>query len=171
MSSPGSTSLGTIFISYRREDSAYPAGWLYDRLVGHFGADRVFKDIDSIQLGDDFAEIIGNAVGSCAVLLAVIDNKWLAVSDENGDRRLDDPDDFVRLEIETAFRRNVRVIPVLTGGARMPRASQLPRTIEKLASRQALELSRPAFTLILATWSLPWIGCCQRLEPEPPPIV
>lgn len=138
-------SSGSIFISYRREDSAYPAGWLFDRLADHFGPDRVFKDIDSIQLGDDFPEKIRAAVGSCAVLLAVIGERWLIVTGADGERRLDDPKDYVRLEIEAALARNVLVIPVLTNGTRMPRASQLPPSLQKLSDRHALELGPDHF--------------------------
>jgi TIR domain len=120
-----------VFISYRREDSGYPAGWLFDQLAASLGADRVFKDVDSIEPGDDFAEVISDAVSSCAVLLAVIGDRWLAAADEDG-RRLDDPGDFVRLEIEAALTRGVRVIPVLVGGARMPRPAQLPPSLASL---------------------------------------
>lgn len=145
MTASNSASSGGIFISYRREDTAYPAGWLFDRLVDHFGADQVFRDIDSIQLGDDFAEKIRAAVGSCAVLLAVIGDRWLTVTGEDGKRRLDDPSDYVRLEIEAALTRNVLVIPVLVAGARIPHSSQLPASLAKLAGRQALELSPSRF--------------------------
>src|SRR5437762_10003422 len=82
---PSATS-GRIFISYRRDETAYPAGWLYDRLSGHFGHGQVFKDIDSIQLGDDFVEVITRAVGSCDVLLALIGNEWPTMTDEHGRR-------------------------------------------------------------------------------------
>jgi hypothetical protein len=136
---------GRIFMSYRREDTAYPAGWLYDRLAGHFARSQVFKDIDSIELGDDFVEVITTAVGSCDVLLALIGDRWLALTGQDGRRRLDNPDDFVRLEIEAALARNVRVIPILVEGARMPRADELPTSLAKLARRQALELSPSRF--------------------------
>ena len=114
--------LGRIFISYRRQETAYPAGWLYDRLAGRFGRGQVFKDVDSIQLGDDFVEVITRAVGSCDVLLALIGERWLTISDEHGGHCLDDPNDFVRLEIEAALTRKVRVIPILVDGrgCRMP---------------------------------------------------
>jgi hypothetical protein len=82
---------GRIFISYRREETAYPAGWLYDRLADHYGGGQVFKDVDSIQLGDDFVEVITSAVGSCDVLLALIGDQWLTITDEHGRRRLDNP--------------------------------------------------------------------------------
>ena len=138
-------SVGGVFVSYRRDDAAYPAGWLVDRLVGRFGAGRVFRDVNSIQPGDDFVEDIMTAVGSCAVLLAVIGVRWLAVTGEDGRRRIDDPEDFVRLEIEAALARNVRVIPVLVDGARMPSATDLPASLQGLARRQALELSPANF--------------------------
>ncbi len=136
---------GRIFISYRREETAYPAGWLYDRLVEHFGQGQVFKDVDSIELGDDFVEVISAAVAGCDVLLALIGDQWLTVTGEGGRRRLEDPDDFVRLEVEAALTRNVRVIPVLVDGARMPRVAELPASLAKLVRRQALELSPSRF--------------------------
>ncbi len=136
---------GRIFISYRREETAYPAGWLYDRLADRFSGGQVFKDVDSIQLGDDFVEVVTRAVGSCDVLLALIGDQWLTITDEHGRRRLDDPDDFVRLEIEAALTRNVRVIPILVDGARMPNADELPDSLVKLVRRQALELSPARF--------------------------
>ena len=111
---------GRIFISYRRDETAYAAGWLYDRLAEHYGGGQVFKDVDSIELGDDFVEVINGAVGSCDVLLALVGDEWLTITDAGGRRRLDDPHDFVRLEIEAALARNVRVIPILVDGARMP---------------------------------------------------
>jgi hypothetical protein len=136
---------GRIFISYRRGETAYAAGWLYDRLADHYGGGQVFKDVDSIELGDDFVEVINVAVGSCDVLLALIGEDWLSITDAHGRRRLDDPHDFVRLEIEAALARNVRVIPILVDGARMPTAEELPNSLDRLARRQALELSPARF--------------------------
>ncbi len=145
MAGPIPAATGRIFISYRREETAYPAGWLYDRLADRFGGDQVFKDVDSIQLGDDFVEVITRAVGSCDVLLALIGDEWLTITDEHGRRRLDNRDDFVRLEIEAALTRKVRVIPILVDGARMPRGDELPESLAKLVHRQALELSPARF--------------------------
>src|SRR5215471_11922820 len=136
---------GRIFMSYRREDTDYPAAWLYERLASHFSGNQVFKDIDSIELGDDFVEEITTAVQSCEVLLALIGLRWLTAADRDGQRRLDDPNDFVRVEIEAALTRGVRVIPVLVEGARMPRADELPASLAKLIRRQALELSPSRF--------------------------
>ena len=136
---------GRIFISYRREDTAYPAGWLYDRLASRYGDGKIFKDVDSIELGDDFVEVITNAVGNCDVLLALVGDEWLTITDADGRRRLDDPNDFVRLEIEAALTRNVRVIPILVDGSRMPHAEEVPASLAGLVRRQALELSPNRF--------------------------
>jgi hypothetical protein len=132
---------GRIFLNYRREDTGWAAGRLFDRLSHRFGKDQVFKDIDSIHLGDDFVDAITSAVGSCDVLLALIGDRWLLITDGDGQRRLDDDNDFVRLEIEAALTRNVRVIPILVEGARMPRAADLPASMAKLVRRQALKLN------------------------------
>src|SRR4029077_18624727 len=102
---------------------------------------QVFKDVDSIQLGDDFVEKITSAVGSCDVLLALIGDRWLTITDQDGQRRIDDDNDFVRLEIEAALTRNVRVIPILVEGAHMPRAADLPPSMARLIRRQALTLN------------------------------
>jgi hypothetical protein len=139
------TASGRIFISYRREETAYPAGWLYARLVEHFGREQVFKDVDSIELGDEFPRVIAEAVGSCDVLLALIGGQWLTVADPHGRRRLDNPGDFVRLEIEAALQRGVRVIPILVDGATMPDAAELPPSLAGVVHRHALELSPSRF--------------------------
>lgn len=136
---------GRIFVSYRREDTAYAAGWLFNRLADHFGREQLFKDVDSIELGDDFVEVLTRAVASTDVLLALIGDRWLSITDDEGKRRLDNPDDFVRLEIEAALARKVRVIPILVEGAAMPAAEDLPPSLAPLARRQALELSPSRF--------------------------
>jgi len=130
-----------IFVSYRREDSRGDAGRLTDKLKAHFGDKQIFRDIEAIDPGLDFVETISNAVGSCAVLLAIIGPNWLKSADSTGQRRLDDPHDFVRLELSAALNRNIRVITVLVGGAAMPKAEELPSTLESFARRQAHELS------------------------------
>jgi hypothetical protein len=134
-----------IFISYRREDSDYPAGWLFERLAERFGRERIFKDVDSLRPGDVFAEVITDAIGSCSALVAVIGERWLTITDEYGRRRLDNPEDLVRLEIEAALTRGVRVIPVLVKGAAMPRSADLPPGLQPLAGRQAVGLSPYGF--------------------------
>ena len=129
-----------IFISYRREDSSGYAGRIFDRLREAFGKDRVFMDVSAIEPGVDFVEAIDHAVGSCAALIVVIGKKWLTCTDAAGRRRLDDPQDFIRLETATALRRNIRVIPVLVQDAPMPRDEDLPEELKKLARRQATEI-------------------------------
>jgi glycerophosphoryl diester phosphodiesterase len=132
-------------MSYRRDDTDFPASWLYERLSSHLGDDQVFKDVDSIELGDDFVEVINGAVGSCDVLLALIGDRWLTISDKDGNRRLDNPKDFVRLEIEAALRRRVRVIPILLGSAEMPTREELPPSLSRLTRRQAMRLTPSRF--------------------------
>lgn len=130
-----------IFISYRREDSAGYAGRLYDRLAAHFGTERVFMDVEGIALGTDFVEAIEQAVTSCKVLIVLIGRDWMEVADGAGNRRLDDPNDFIRLETSTALKRNIRVVPVLLEGAQMPREEELPEDLAALSRRQAIEVS------------------------------
>lgn len=139
MAASGSRHAG-IFISYRRTDASWPARWLADRLVGQFGDDAVFQDVESIRPGDDFAAEIEAGIRSCSVLLAVIGPRWLAEESDAG-QRLDDPQDWVRLEIESALRQGIRIVPVLVDGARMPSASELPPSLQSLARRQAVTLS------------------------------
>src|SRR6266516_14124 len=112
--------VGGIFLSYRRQEGSDFAGRLADRLAGRFGEGQVFFDVDAIEPGVDFAEEISRAVAACQVLLAIIGLDWLTTTDERGRRRLDDPDDIVRLEIEAALACGVRVIPILVEGAVMP---------------------------------------------------
>jgi hypothetical protein len=138
----GARIVARIFLSYRRDDSGGYAGRLYDRLSQHFGRAHLFMDVDTIPPGLDFVETIQDAiqdaVGSCDVLLAVIGRQWLTSTDHQGQRRLDNPEDFVYLEILTALERRIPVIPVLVGGASMPRPAELPDVLQPLARRQAL---------------------------------
>jgi len=137
--------MGGIFISYRREGGSGYAISLYDRLVKQFGQEQVFKDIEAIQPGTDFEKEIEGAVSSCDVLIAMIGKTWLISKDDMGNRRLDNPEDFVRIEINTALERNIRVIPVLVGGATMPKAQELPDNLVNLTKRQAMEISDKRF--------------------------
>ena len=141
---PG-TEGGGIFVSYRRQESSHLAGRLYDRLADRFGEGQVFIDVDTIQPGVDFAEEISRAVAACKVLLAVIGPNWLTVVDERGRRRLDDAGDIVRLEIEAALARDVRVIPILVEGAVMPGRDDLPESLAGLARRNALLIRHDSF--------------------------
>jgi hypothetical protein len=136
---------GQIFISYRREESRWSARSLYDRLTARFDQKQVFMDIDGIALGDDFVKEIENRVGECDVLIAVIGVHWLSSKDEHEGRRLDNPEDFVRMEIATALKRDIRVIPVLVDGAMMPRSTDLPDDLKALVRRNALRLSETGF--------------------------
>lgn len=150
-----------IFISYRRADSCAYAGRVYDHLVDRFGKSRVFMDVDSIEPGVDFIEVLQNTVGSCDVLIAVIGRQWLTATDADG-RRLDHPEDLVRVEVSTALSRNVRVIPALVGGAQMPASHELPEALAPLARRNAVEISDRSFvpTLNLLIESL------EKIIPE-----
>jgi hypothetical protein len=135
--------MSRVFISYRRDDSADVTGRIFDKLRSHFEQKLVvFRDVDFIPLGRDFREVITEAVESCEVLLAVIGPSWVDHRNEDGERRLDDPHDFVRLEIETALKRKIPVIPLLVSRARMPKAVQLPDSLEPLAFRNGLEVRR-----------------------------
>ena len=141
--------MARIFISYRREDSGTYARRLYERLVSQFGEAHVFIDTDTITPGEDFVRAIEESVDSCDVMLAVVGRTWLTSSDVLGrGRRLDNPHDFVRLEITRALIRSIPIIPVLVAGARMPDADQLPAALSGLARRQAWELRDPGFRQI-----------------------
>ena len=126
-----------IFINYRRDDSIGMAGQLHELLVQTLGRNRVFKGIHDIPPGIDFLAFLSGQVAACDVMLVVIGPNWLTAEDEAGQRRLDQPDDFVAIEIAAALARDIRVIPVLVEGARMPRESELPDTLKALARRQA----------------------------------
>ena len=129
--------MSKIFISYRREDSADVTGRIGDRLRDHFGGENIFTDVDDIPLGVDFRAHLDEAVSQCDVLLAVIGRDWLTVKNSDDKLRLDDPADFVRVEIESALQRDIPVIPLLVRGAKMPRQNQLPESIQGLAYRNA----------------------------------
>jgi hypothetical protein len=153
-----------IFVSYRREDSAGHAGRLFDRLAERFGKDTVFMDVEGIGPGTRFAEVIEKAVGACDVFLAVIGRHWLDCKDREGRRRLDDPQDFIRLETGSALARNVRVIPVLVEGASLPQRHELPEELQELTERQAIELRD-------THWNDDIEALIAKLEPgaKPPP--
>lgn len=133
--------MSAIFISYRREDSEGQAGRLFDDLIGSFGPDAVFMDVAGIDKGRDFRKIIDKHISSCKVVLVVIGKNWSDATDENGQRRLEQPSDFVRYETVAALGRDIPVIPVLIGRATMPRVDQLPSDISELAYRNAVELT------------------------------
>jgi tetratricopeptide (TPR) repeat protein len=134
-----------IFISYRREDSQALAGRLFDRLTRRFGNDRVFRDIDAIDPGAKFAEVIGERIGGCDALVALIGKGWLEAKDAEGRRRLDLPGDFVKAEIAAALAQGKLVIPALIEGTTMPAREALPAEIAALAERNALPISDSRF--------------------------
>jgi hypothetical protein len=134
-----------IFISYRREDSIDIAGRIYDRLSTHFGRDSVFFDVDTIPLGIDFRNYLEDWIGRSDLVLVIIGPRWLD-SRAGGDagttgRRLDNPADFVRIEVASALARGIPVIPVLVGGATMPGPARLPDSLADLAFRHAIEVN------------------------------
>jgi hypothetical protein len=131
-----------VFISYRRDDSADVTGRIFDRLRAHFDRQVVFRDVDNIPLGSDFREVIRAAVGGCRVLLAVIGPHWLDIESDGGLRRLDDPNDYLRLEVEAALARDIPVVPVLVGRAGMPPADRLPESLRPIAYKQGIEVRR-----------------------------
>lgn len=171
MSSPYSQGKPSkIFISYRRSESAAYAGRLSDQLRAHFGSQIIFIDVESIEPGRDFVEAIEDAVSSCKILLVVIGRQWLTCANERG-RRLDDPSDFVRLEIAAALKRGVRVIPVLIQGVTMPREEDLPDEIAPLARRQAWDVSDIRWNQdvgkLIEKIARDVPGIVQRSTPEP----
>jgi hypothetical protein len=134
-----------VFINYRRSDASRMAQQLYDKLVAEFGLGRVFMDIDSISLGVDFDQKLAHSLSQCKAQLVVIGDRWLTAEDKYGARRLDNPNDYVRMEIEFALRRDMLVIPILVDGASMPPPSDLPGQLRALARRNGESISRTRF--------------------------
>ncbi len=130
-----------VFISYRREDSRGDAGRFTKDLREYLEEGQIFRDIDAVEAGTNFIEAINKAISSCSVLIAIIGPNWLSARDKRGHPRLADPQDYVRVEIEAALNRNIRVIPLLVGDASMPTQEDLPESLSPLAQRQAHELS------------------------------
>lgn len=130
--------MSKILISYRREDSADATGRIYDRLVQQFGRTAVFKDVDSIPLGINFRKHLDEQVAKCDVFLAVIGPDWMGSKAGEGKSRLDDPRDFVRIEIESALNRQIPVIPVLVRGATIPDPERLPDSLQELSDRNGI---------------------------------
>lgn len=127
-----------IFISYRRADSQTITGRIYDSLAAVFGEEQVFKDVYNIPAGVDFRAVLTREVSMADVVLVVIGPAWATLTDNSGQRRLDDPNDYVRIEVEQALSRSTTlVVPVLVGGASMVRAADLPETLSELAYRNA----------------------------------
>jgi len=136
---------GKIFINYRRGDDPGHTGRLFDRLQEVFPPQQLFLDVDNIAPGLDFVRVLNERVGECDVLLAVIGKGWINASDAAGNRRLEDPEDFVRIEIVSALNQDKRVIPVLVGDATMPAPQDLPEPLRPLARRNAVRLTHERF--------------------------
>jgi len=133
--------MAKIFISYRRVDSNAITSRIYERLARAFGKKSVFRDVTSLPLGRDFRGVLREATAECQVMLVVIGADGVNASDEKGKRRLDNPDDFVRLEVETGLQRDeITVIPLLVEGAHMPKAEDLPESIRELVYNNALTI-------------------------------
>lgn len=131
---------GQIFISYRRNDAAYVTGHINDRLCEEFGAASIFTDVDNIALGVDFRAVLDDKVGQCQILLAVIGANWITAKNQDGELRLNDPADFVRIEIESALKRNIPVIPLLVAGTTMPSKDELPESLQDLSFRNGTQI-------------------------------
>ncbi len=136
---------GTIFINYRKDDSSWNALALYNELLKYFPKESIFKDFNTIRPGDDFVESIQKALSHCNVLLVVMSRNWLEVKDKHGNRRINDPDDLVRIEIATAIERNIQVIPVLFDNIPMPTGADLPDNLRSLPRRQFVEIETTRF--------------------------
>src|ERR1700744_5013784 len=135
-----------IFINYRRDDAPGVAGRLFDYLAARFSKDDLFMDVDAMKPGEDFAKQLDAQVSQCRVLLAVIGPHWLDATDKSGARRLDSDRDYVRLELASALKRDIAVIPVLVDGAAMPTEEGLSDDLKPLAFRHALELRHSRFS-------------------------
>lgn len=160
--------MGAIFISYRRSDAAGEAGRLSDDLSTRFGSHAVFMDVDAIQPGIDFRKAIRENVGGCSVLLAVMGAEWLETKSNDGTRRLDSENDYVRLEIATALKREIPVVPVLVRGAHMPKAEDLPEDIRELAYRNSVELTHARWksdVQVLGHALIPYMGSAPGFMP------
>jgi hypothetical protein len=133
--------MDAVFINYRREETAGEARARFNDLVAKLGEGSVFMDVDNIALGRDFREVIQQHLASLKLMLALIGRNWVNATDQSGRRRLHDPSDFVRLEIEAALKRNIPVTPVLVQGAHMPSVEDLPESLRDFAYRNGFEIS------------------------------
>jgi len=134
-----------VFLSYRREDSGGYAGRIQDQLAQALGSDILFMDVDAVPLGANFVRVLHDEVAKCDVLLAVIGRNWIDARDEHGNRRLENPNDFVRVEIGAALQRNIPVVPILVDGATIPAVSQLPKELEELSFRNGIDVRLASF--------------------------
>lgn len=137
--------MSRIFINYRRHDTEGYVGRLYDHLLKQFKPHDIFMDVQNIEPGADFVQVLEDAVSACDIFLAMIGPHWGKLKNEDGERRLDDWNDFVRIEIETALKQSKVVIPILVGGAKMPNPNFLPESIQTLSRRNAITLTHSRF--------------------------
>lgn len=161
---------GSIFLSYRRDDSAPWAGRIYERLSQDIDRRLIFMDVDNIPPGHDFVEVLDERVAGCEVFLCVIGPRWSEARNPEGRRRIDDPNDFVRIEVESALAHGKRVIPLLVDGAQMPLAQSLPESLRPLVRRNAVELTHARFGRDIATL-LEALPKAAPLRADPPPAV
>jgi hypothetical protein len=136
---------GEIFISYRRDDSAGTTGRIFDRLTRSFPREKVFMDVDAAMHGLDFVRVLDEKIAASDIVVVVIGPSWLTAMDASGSRRVDNDQDFVRIEVAAALRREIPVIPVLVDGASMPAEADLPSDLNALARRHAVELRNTRF--------------------------
>ncbi len=134
-----------IFISYRKDDSKWNTQILYDRLSQFFPAKFLFKDFNTIKAGENYRDSINKALKKCNVLLVVMGKNWLNITDTDGRRRLDNPEDLVRIEVATALKNNIRVIPVLFDNIAVPGTGQLPEDLQPLSLRQGVSVTETNF--------------------------
>ncbi len=141
MPSTPSSGRKNVFISYRVQDSAGETGRLVDALKDAFYDDQIFVDIEKLEPGVDFTEALAKSLDSCDILLAIIGTEWAGRADSHNITRINKPDDWVRIELETALKRNIRLIPVLVSGASLPTVNEIPESLLPLLKRQTIELS------------------------------
>lgn len=134
-----------IFISYRREDSRHAAGRILDALAVDHPRSSLFMDVDNIALGFDFRTELDKRLKRCEIMLVVMGSKWLDATDGQGRRRLDQPDDFVRMEVEMALNRNIRVVPIMLDDTDLPAAEDLPESLRPLVHRQGTRIQHESF--------------------------
>lgn len=136
---------GKIFINYRRGDSAGYAGRIGDWLQARFGSDQIFIDVTGIDAGEDFVKKLGEQLAQCDAMLSIIGPAWETTTGSEGIPRIEDPNDFVRLEIETALEQETLIIPVLVDRVSMPVAEKLPEGLRSILSRNAIRLRHESF--------------------------
>jgi hypothetical protein len=131
--------MAEVFINYRTGDGEWPAAFLDDKFKRRYGRDRVFRDATSLDAGLDFRGELRRRLRRCTVLVAIIGPNWLTAGSIDGERLIDDPDDYVRMEIESCLRRKIRVVPVTLNATPLPHEDDLPPAIADLASYQKRE--------------------------------